>query len=121
MLYICATPIGNLKDITYRAIEILLQADIILCEDKRNSSKLLNHYSINQAKLISLHQHNENIVTTKVLDYLAEDKIIVQISDAGTPCISDPGARLCKQFIQDGYKISPLLYKIQKGLSAGRV
>jgi 16S rRNA (cytidine1402-2'-O)-methyltransferase len=108
MLYICATPIGNLLDITYRAIEILSNADIILCEDTRNSSHLLKHYSINQAKLISLHQHNENHITEKVLEYLANNKIIVQISDAGTPSISDPGARLCNQVINAGYQISPL-------------
>ena len=108
MLYICATPIGNLKDITYRAIEILSKADIILCEDTRNSIKLLNHYSINQAKLVSLHQHNENNITQKVLQYLQDNKIVVQISDAGTPCISDPGSKLCNVVIKAGYKISPL-------------
>lgn len=108
MLYICATPIGNLQDITYRAIEILAKSDIILCEDTRNSSNLLNHYSINQAKLISLHQHNEKQITQKVLEYLANNKIVVQISDAGTPSISDPGAKLCSQVLAAGYQISPL-------------
>lgn len=108
MLYICATPIGNLQDITYRAVEILSKADIILCEDTRNSSHLLKHYSINQAKLLSLHQHNENQITQKVLEYLADNKIVVQISDAGTPSISDPGSRLCNKVISAGYQISPL-------------
>lgn len=95
MLYICATPIGNLDDISLRALEILTKADIILCEDTRNSQKLLNHHGINQKRLIALHDHNENEISQKVLEWLAQELLIVQISDAGTPGISDPGARLC--------------------------
>lgn len=95
MLYICATPIGNLNDISLRALELLGKADIILCEDTRNSQKLLNHHGINQKRLIAFHDHNENEISQKVLEWLAEDLLIVQISDAGTPGISDPGARLC--------------------------
>lgn len=95
MLYICATPIGNLSDISLRALEILGKADIILCEDTRNSQKLLNHHGINQKRLIAFHDHNENEISQKVLEWLNEDLLIVQISDAGTPGISDPGARLC--------------------------
>ena len=95
MLYICATPIGNLDDISLRALEILAKADIILCEDTRNSQKLLNHHGINQKRLIALHDHNENEVSQKVLEWLNQELLIVQISDAGTPGISDPGARLC--------------------------
>ena len=95
MLYICATPIGNLDDISLRALEILTKADIILCEDTRNSQKLLNHHGINQKRLIALHDHNENEVSQKVLEWLNQELLIVQISDAGTPGISDPGARLC--------------------------
>jgi 16S rRNA (cytidine1402-2'-O)-methyltransferase len=95
MLYICATPIGNLDDISLRALEILTKADIILCEDTRNSQKLLNHHGINQKRLIALHDHNENEISQKVLEWLNQELLIVQISDAGTPGISDPGARLC--------------------------
>ena len=95
MLYICATPIGNLDDISLRAVEILAKADIILCEDTRNSQKLLNHHGISQKRLIALHDHNENEISQKVLEWLAQELLIVQISDAGTPGISDPGARLC--------------------------
>jgi len=95
MLYICATPIGNLDDISLRALEILAKADIILCEDTRNSQKLLNHHGINQKRLIALHDHNENEISQKVLEWLNQELLIVQISDAGTPGISDPGARLC--------------------------
>ena len=95
MLYICATPIGNLDDISLRALEILAKADIILCEDTRNSQKLLNHHGISQKRLIAFHDHNENEISQKVLEWLAEGLLIVQISDAGTPGVSDPGARLC--------------------------
>lgn len=108
MLYVCATPIGNLKDLTYRAVEILNSADIILCEDTRKSIILFNHYAINYKKLISLHEYNELAMLDKVLDWLKQDLVIVQVSDAGTPSISDPGAKLCKHILQHGYLISPL-------------
>jgi len=108
MLYICATPIGNLEDITIRALAILKSADIILCEDTRNSQKLLNYHGVSNKKLVALHEHNENEISRKVLDWLEQDLLIVQISDAGTPGISDPGARLCNHIIENGYKISPL-------------
>lgn len=108
MLYICATPIGNLEDITFRAIETLKKSDIILCEDTRNSQKLLGHYGINNKKLVAFHEHNENEVSEKVISWLEENQLIVQISDAGTPGISDPGARLCNKVLALGYKVSPL-------------
>lgn len=108
MLYICATPIGNLKDISIRAVEILSLSDIILCEDTRTSKQLLSAHGINYKKLIALHQHNENQIAEKVLNYLAEGMIITQISDAGTPGISDPGARLCQAVLAAGYKVSPI-------------
>ena len=95
MLYICATPIGNLDDISLRALEILAKADIILCEDTRNSQKLLNHHGINQKRLFALHAHSEKEISQRVLEWLNQELLIVQISDAGTPGISDPGARLC--------------------------
>lgn len=108
MLYICATPIGNLEDITFRAIETLKKSDIILCEDTRNSQKLLGYYGINNKKLVAFHEHNENEVSEKVISWLEENQLIVQISDAGTPGISDPGARLCNKVLALGYKVSPL-------------
>lgn len=108
MLYICATPIGNLADITLRALEMLNSADIILCEDTRNSQKLLTHHGINNKKLIAFHEHNENEISNKVLSWLQEKLTIVQISDAGTPGISDPGARLCNMAYQNGIIPTPL-------------
>ncbi len=108
MLYICATPIGNLADISYRAVEVLTKADIILCEDTRNSQKLLNHYGISNKKLVALHEHNENEVSQKVLVWLDQGLTLVQISDAGTPGISDPGARLCNLIHEKGYQVSPI-------------
>lgn len=108
MLYICATPIGNLKDISIRALEILSLSDIILCEDTRTSKQLLSAHGISYKQLIALHQHNENHIAEKVLSYLAQGMTITQISDAGTPGISDPGARLCKIVAAAGYKVSPI-------------
>ncbi len=108
MLYICATPIGNLKDISLRALEILSASDIILCEDTRTSKQLLSAHGINYKQLIALHQHNENQIAEKVLAYLEDGLTITQISDAGTPGISDPGARLCKAVLAAGYQVSPI-------------
>ncbi|ADM21578.1 16S rRNA (cytidine(1402)-2'-O)-methyltransferase [Mesomycoplasma hyorhinis] len=88
---IVSTPIGNLKDITLRALEILKDADVILCEDTRVSSKLLNHYQISNKHLISYHKFNEYKSLSKISLLLEQDKKIALISDAGTPLISDPG------------------------------
>lgn len=108
MLYICATPIGNLKDISFRAIEVLTNADIILCEDTRTSSKLLNHYGIQAKKLVAYHEHNESTIASKVMDWLSDGLTVVQISDAGTPGISDPGSRLCKMAFEHGFIPHPI-------------
>jgi 16S rRNA (cytidine1402-2'-O)-methyltransferase len=108
MLYVCATPIGNLKDISLRAIEILEKSDIILCEDTRLSMQLLNAHQIKYKKLVALHEHNENEVAEKVIQWLNDDLIITQISDAGTPNISDPGARLCNLVRENGFAIAPI-------------
>lgn len=108
MLYICATPIGNLSDISIRAIETLSHSDIILCEDTRTSSYLLNKHNIPYKKLIALHEHNENEIAEKVVSWLKNGLTITQISDAGTPGVSDPGSRLCNYVYDHGFKISPI-------------
>ena len=89
-LYIVSTPIGNLDDITLRAIEILKKSDIILCEDTRRSLKLLNHLNIKK-KLEPYHKFNERKKLTLIIKYIKEGKILSLISDAGTPLLSDPG------------------------------
>src|SRR5436190_6794268 len=88
-LYLVPTPLGNLKDITLRALEILQQVDFILCEDTRTSSKLLQHYKI-EKPLSPYHQHNEHKVLRHIVDQLTSGKKIALITDAGTPGISDP-------------------------------
>ena len=108
MLYICATPIGNLSDISIRAIETLSHSDIILCEDTRTSRHLLDKHNIPYKKLIALHEHNENEIAEKVVSWLKEGLNITQISDAGTPGVSDPGSRLCNYVRNNGFKISPI-------------
>ena len=106
-LYIVSTPIGNLNDITFRAIEMLKNSDIILCEDTRHSSKLLNHFKIKK-KLISYHKFNEKKQVLNIIKYINQGKIISLISDAGTPLLSDPGRILVNQCIKDGIKIVPI-------------
>ena len=107
ILYLVATPIGNLDDITFRAIEILNKSDYILCEDTRVSKKLLDRYEI-KSKLISNHKFNEKKNITKIIDLLKLGKIISLISDAGTPSISDPGAILVNECIKNDIKIFPI-------------
>ncbi len=106
-LYIVSTPIGNLKDITIRAIEILKKSNFILCEDTRISKNLLNKYEI-KPKLISNHKFNEKKNTLKIIEYLKSGKIISLISDAGTPTISDPGSVLINECIKNNIKIIPI-------------
>ena len=106
-LYIVSTPIGNLDDITFRALEVLRNSDIILCEDTRRSIKLLNHYKIKK-KLISYHKFNEKRQLTKIIEYFNEGKILSLISDAGTPLLSDPGRLLVNQCLDDGIRITPI-------------
>lgn len=103
-LYLVATPIGNLSEITYRAIEILNSVDFIAAEDTRNTIKLLNHYNI-QKKLISHHEHNINNSIPKILNLLNDNHNIALVSDAGYPAISDPGAELVKEAIQHEYNV----------------
>lgn len=93
-LYVVATPIGNLSDITLRALEVLKNSNIILCEDTRQTIKLLNHYEIKGKKLISFYAQNEKEKIEKVIKELKDGKNISLVSDSGTPCISDPGYHL---------------------------
>ena len=106
-LYIVSTPIGNLDDITLRAIEVLKNSDIILCEDTRRSIKLLNHLKIKK-KLISYHKFNEKKEIPKVIEYVNQGKILSLISDAGTPLLSDPGRLLVNKCIENRIKIVPI-------------
>lgn len=101
MLYLVSTPIGHLGDITRRALEVLGRADLILCEDTRRSSILLQRYEI-EKPLMSFHKFNEAKVQEKVLSDLREGKEIAMISDAGTPCINDPGHALVRSCIEEG-------------------
>ena len=106
-LYLVSTPIGNMEDITFRALNILKRSDIILCEDTRRSGKLLSYFQI-KSKLISYHKFNEKKVSTKVIDTIKEDKIVSLISDAGTPTISDPGTILVNKCIDENVNIFPI-------------
>ena len=106
-LYIVATPIGNLDDITFRALDVLKNSDIILCEDTRRSLKLLNHFKLKK-KLVSYHKFNEQKELSKLIEYLKEGKILSLISDAGTPILSDPGLMLVKACIENNINISSI-------------
>lgn len=106
-LYIVATPIGNLEDITLRAINVLKEVDLIAAEDTRHSLKLLNHLEISKP-LISYHRHNEDTRTDLLIKELKEGKSIALISDAGTPGISDPGEEVIKKCIEENIKMVPI-------------
>ncbi len=106
-LYIVSTPIGNLDDITIRAIEVLKKSDIILCEDTRRSLKLLNHLKIKK-KLISYHKFNEKKQLNNVIEHINKGKILSLISDAGTPLLSDPGKLLINKCIENQIEIIPI-------------
>ena len=107
MLYLVPTPIGNLKDITLRAIEVLKEVDLILAEDTRNTSHLLNHYQINK-QLSPYHQHNEHKVLQHLVSQLLEGKKMAIVTDAGTPGISDPAFLLIRECIKVGVKVECL-------------
>ena len=106
-LYLVSTPIGNMDDITLRALNILKKSDTILCEDTRRSGKLLSHYQI-KSKLLPYHKFNEKKITSKVIDIIKEKKIVSLISDAGTPTISDPGTILINKCIEENLNIHPI-------------
>ena len=106
-LYIVATPIGNLEDITLRALRILKEADVIACEDTRQTLKLLSHFEI-QKRLISYHEHNEITQAPEIVIELEQGAKVALVSDAGTPGISDPGFRLVNLCIRHGIDVVPV-------------
>ena len=106
-LYVISTPIGNIRDISNRSLDLLEKSDYILCEDTRVTSKLLNFYSIKN-KLISFHVINEKIKLQKILEDLKDKKILSIVSDAGTPTLSDPGTKLISECHDAGIKVIPI-------------
>lgn len=107
ILYLVATPIGNLEDITFRAINILKEVDLIAAEDTRHTLKLLNHYEISKP-LISYHRHNEEIKVEGLIEKLKEGQNIAVVSDAGTPAICDPGEVIVKEALKENIKVVPI-------------
>ncbi len=106
-LYLIPTPIGNLEDITYRAVKVLEEVDVIFSEDTRVTLNLLNNFGIKN-KLISLHEHNEDVVKTQVLEYLKNGSSVGLVTDRGTPIISDPGYKTVKYVSDNGYNVVTL-------------
>lgn len=106
-LYVVATPIGNLADMTLRALAVLSKADVVCAEDTRVTSQLLSAYGI-QARLLSVREHNEQQMAEKVIAALAEGKTVAQVSDAGTPAVCDPGARLVESVREAGFAVVPV-------------
>lgn len=106
-LYLVATPIGNLADITHRALQVLRDVDLIACEDTRHTRKLLQHYGI-ETKTISYHEHNEQQRAAELIELLKQGSDVAVVSDAGTPAISDPGFRLVRTAIENDVTIVPL-------------
>lgn len=106
-LYLVATPIGNLRDISYRALDILRDIDVIACEDTRHTQKLLNHYRISN-RTISFHEHNENERGEELLEMLRSGSSVAVVSDAGTPAINDPGYKLVKLASDAGITVVPI-------------
>ena len=106
-LYLVSTPIGNMEDITFRALNVLKKSDIILCEDTRRSGKLLSYFNIKN-KLMPYHKFNEEKISDRIIDSIKKNKIVSLISDAGTPTISDPGMILVKKCIQENLFVFPV-------------
>ena len=107
-LYVVATPIGNLRDISLRALDVLTSADTIAAEDTRNTAHLLTHFCIAPTRLLALHQHNERGAAEKIIALLAQGQAVALVSDAGTPAISDPGALLVDGVRIAGHRVIPI-------------
>jgi 16S rRNA (cytidine1402-2'-O)-methyltransferase len=107
-LYIVPTPVGNLDDMTFRAVEVLREADIILAEDTRKTLVLLKHYSIQAKRLESYHKFNEHKITERAVEYISKGKTVALVSDAGTPGISDPGFLLVRKCAEKGIEVECL-------------
>lgn len=107
-LYVVATPIGNLADITLRALAVLQKADIICAEDTRVTAQLLSAYGI-QGKLVSVREHNEQQMADKIIGHLSDGLSVAQVSDAGTPAVCDPGAKLAARVREAGFKVVPVV------------
>jgi len=107
-LYVVATPIGNLRDITLRALEVLASADMIAAEDKRNTAHLLTYHHIIAKRLMAVHQHNERVSSEKIISLLHAGQSVAFVSDAGTPAVSDPGALLVRAVRSAGLRVIPI-------------
>jgi 16S rRNA (cytidine1402-2'-O)-methyltransferase len=107
-LYVVATPIGNLRDISLRGLDILISADTVAAEDTRNTSHLLTHYGISANRLLALHQHNERGAADKVVALLQQGQAVALVTDAGTPAVSDPGAVLVEAVQKAGFRVIPI-------------
>ncbi len=106
-LHVVSTPIGNLGDFTFRAVEVLRAADVILAEDTRRTSVLLRHYGI-EGRMVSAHEHNEASRAATVVEMLREGKEVALVTDAGTPLLSDPGARIVRAVVEAGFEVVPV-------------
>lgn len=107
VLYVCATPIGNLEDISVRALRVLREVNLVAAEDTRRTRKLLAHYGI-PARLVSYHEHNERSQAPRILEVLLSGESVALVSDAGTPGVSDPGAHLIREAISSGIPVVPI-------------
>jgi 16S rRNA (cytidine1402-2'-O)-methyltransferase len=107
-LYVVATPIGNLRDISLRALDVLTSVDIVAAEDTRNTAHLLTHYGISPTRLLALHQHNERGAAEKIIALLQQGQTVALVTDAGTPAVSDPGAVLVEEVLATGFRVIPI-------------
>lgn len=108
MLYLVATPIGNLEDMTFRAVRILKEADLVVYEERKEGGRLLHHFGIGEKPVESLNEHNEPAATAVIIGKLKEGKNVALISDAGTPVFADPGQELVRKAIENGIRIVPI-------------